>query len=211
METLAGGREIRCSYEVARLLNNMGIYSRLSGGKKLDGNPIETHQPTREQVNQITYEVQGDVLLLGIGTGQPLIRDNKDFALIQGIIWELDVPLNRAFLAESQAAAPLVSLLESADLLDFPGIAKEGQKVEEQRLSTQSLDTPDYRHMLFSKVLKRGKTASILFSSAREARIDNLSVLVRADEHLGQAGQIYHGVRTWWNTLTDEDLSLIHI
>ncbi|MBT5693012.1 MAG: hypothetical protein HOI65_18025 [Opitutae bacterium] len=201
----AKGKMILCSYEVARLLNDMAAYSRLSGGKTLDGHEIDQHQETRDQIDRISCEIKDDVFFVGMDLEKKLIQENKDFALIQGIIWELGVPLHRRCMEQSEAATPLIRLLEVSDLLDFPGIAKEGQRVDEQKLSPKGLDTQEHRHMLFSKVLKRGKTASILYSSAREARIDNLSVLVRADEHLGQAGQIYHGVKTWWNTLTDKD------
>jgi len=138
-------------------------------------------------------------------SGTKLIKENNDFALIQGIIWELDVPLNPTFLENSDPSRPLTKLLEKADLLDFPGIAKEGHKIDEQRIPVKTLDSLEYRHLLYSKVLKRGKTASILFSSAREARIDNLSILVKANEHLGQAAQIYQGVSIWWQTITNED------
>lgn len=202
---LADSLPIYCSYEVARILNDLGVYSRLSGGKLLDGNIIQEHQPTQDIVRRISYKVDpGNALLIGLDVGEPLFRDFKDFALLQGVVWELGVPLNRYCMEYSEESYPLMELLEHADLLDFPGVAKEGTKSEELKLSVPSLDTPDFRHMLFSKVLKRGKTASILYASAKEARIGILNVLVRADEHLGQAKQIYHGVKTWWKAITGQ-------
>ena len=197
---------IRCSYQSARLFNNMAAYTLSVGGVDAEGNPLPTLPEMERQLLRISCEVRDDALLIGEGLANPLVREARDFALLQGVVWELAVPLRAEHLA-AQNPPVLHELLKNADLLDFPGVANEGAADKEQRLTNAKLSASETSHFLFTKVLKRGKTASIALSAGMNAEIDGFTILARTDGGLARSDQIFHGVKTWWKTLTGKDLN----
>ena len=86
---------IHCSYDVARLLNDMAAYSRMTGGQDTEGNPLPPCEETRKDIKRISYEIRDGRLLLGLGTGEGLVGQDEDFALLQGIICELIAPIRK--------------------------------------------------------------------------------------------------------------------
>jgi hypothetical protein len=88
-------------------------------------------------------------------------------------------------------------LLETADLLDFPGVANEYTAAD--LLTDEKLaKTPN---LILTKVLKRGKTASIVVTSSRNLNIDGFSLLMRMNRYPAHPVQLMAGIRTWWESL----------
>lgn len=200
------GASIHCSYEVARLINDMAAYSRMVGGTDSRGDTLPTDEETKKQIKRISCESRNGRLLIGFDLQQKLILEDRDFALIQGIVWEITAPLRKEILARHQPSV-LHDLLEQTDLLDFPGVAKGGNLAGEDRLAMESLTKPEGQHLLFSTILKRGKTASVAISSGLESKIDGFSILAKVDEHIANPDQISRGIRVWWKTATGTEIS----
>lgn len=199
---------VHCSYEVARLINDMAAYSRMTGGTNSEGHvvPQEQREETRNEVSRISYESRNGRLLIGFDLPNKLVQKDEDFAVLQGVVWELTVPLRKDRLARHNPPI-LHDLLKDTDLLDFPGVAKGGSLANEDRLTTETLSNETGHHLLFSSVLKRGKTSSIAISSGRESKIDGFSILTKVDEHIANPEQITQGVRVWWKSATGTDFS----
>src|SRR5205085_12457577 len=75
--------------------------------------------------------------------------------------------------------------------------ANEMTGVAETQLDVNNL-TPDNEPLLLTRVLKRGKTASIVASYASSLRIDAFLLLNRADRHPSQPIQLATGLSAWW-------------
>ena len=86
---------IHCSYEVARLINDMAAYSRMVGGTDAEGTPLPTDKETKKKIEEISCESRNGRLLIGLGLSNKLIREPRDFALLQGVIWEITAPLRK--------------------------------------------------------------------------------------------------------------------
>src|SRR5262249_14779603 len=135
--------------------------------------------------------------------GQRLGASEEQFCNFQGLVWELVVPINR----EQLKPGPFRELLETADLLDFPGVGRD-EKNESNRLNGHpqlytSAHPEDHAcppQRFYSDIVKRGKTASIVATYSRRLTIDSFSVLQNLDndEPSNHAvDQITNGIRTW--------------
>lgn len=201
-----GGRDgkIYCSYEVARLINDMSTYQSCVGGKNLDGEDLQVVEDTKSQIRRISLKKKGEDLVIGFDLNNRLVHEEQDFALVQGIVWEVVVSLRSDRLQNSPSDS-FHKLLGKADLLDFPGVAREGSRDDEQKLTTELLLNPATEHLRFSKIIKRGKTACIGVASALSTRIDGFSILSKAMDYFARPEQLYQGVKSWWRSLTGED------
>ena len=61
--------------------------------------------------------------MIGADSSRTLFSKLDEFALFQGIVWEIEVPLKSSVLRQNSVDAG--DLLKEADLLDFPGVANE--------------------------------------------------------------------------------------
>jgi hypothetical protein len=120
-------------------------------------------------------------------------KDPSGFALFQALIWEIRIPLNAEVL--KQTSPDVAAVLETTDFIDFPGVSREGDGGTKTPLDSYSnLD-------IFTKVLKRGKTASVVISYASSLAIDGFSLLMRAQSALAQPRQLTAGLTAWTNSL----------
>jgi hypothetical protein len=155
-------------------------------------------------IQSLGYKVAGDRVLLGCGTdyAQKLGLSAAQFCNFQGLVWELVIPIN----VDHLKPGPFRELLETADLLDFPGVGRD-EKNETNRLNAHpalfpnaSPDQACTAQRFYSDIVKRGKTASIVATYSRRLTVDSFSILqnIDKDEPSNHAtDQITNGIRTW--------------
>lgn len=142
-------------------------------------------------------ELEPGVVALTKGEGKQLFSGNveQDFAVTQGLVYLIVVPLKNSVIS---AANPQVhALLEQADLVDFPGVANE-HKNADLLTDDQLVSSP---LLALTHVMKRGKTASIVVSSARNLNIDAFSLLVRMSHYPSHPQQLMDGIRQWFKSM----------
>lgn len=187
-------KPIYCSLQVASLLLDIDSYQKLTN----DSTEIVR---VRQLAKALSYRVEPDHILIGADLPMPLIQSDEDFGLLQGLIMELVVPLREEIL---RAKAPdFCSFLEASDLLDFPGVALAHAHTEHTRIDLSRLNNTN-RHKLYTEILKRGKTASIVAAYSRSLTIDGFSVLTRIQRFPAQPAQLLTGITTWWRCLDPE-------
>jgi hypothetical protein len=197
-----GDRRILCSYRVAKLLLSCDTYHHLSK-KPLDGRFEKSVADLRQEIRNIQAKIADDEAKIGLVGGERLFRrpdPDEEFALFQGVIGELVFPLNRTVLEQK---APVFSeFLATADLLDFPGVARY-EKTQVQ-LSRQDL-AGEARPRIFTDVLKRGKTAAIVGTAGKIPTIDSFCILSKIDNFPPNTDQLASGVRAWMQGMGHEE------
>lgn len=175
-----GDRAIRVSFRTAAVLLDIDSY------KKCEKKP-----ETRRKVDSLLVDIRDNSVCIGQRAGSPLVSESQDFGYFQGLVWELKIPLRRDVL--NQRAPVLCDFLEKADLLDFPGVANcygSAEKHKNEDVARSSV-------IALTEVLKRGKTASIVVTSARDLNIDGFSLLMRLGRFPSQPVQLVSGIRSW--------------
>jgi hypothetical protein len=183
-------KPVYCSSVLASKLVNIAAYQNM-----LDG--IEDFRDLHRKIRYIENE-RGDVLLdcesgaLAPGAGQAFCRSPLDFGFLQGLVWEIIVHLNRANISDSDTG--FTTFMERSDLLDFPGVAvaQKGENAIDLRSNGH-----DFTPEMLTKVLKRGKTSSIVYRYAETLGIDGMTLLNRALTPVSSPNQIVSGVRAW--------------
>lgn len=128
-------------------------------------------------------------------------KDEWDFALTQALVAVLIVPLKKSAIAE--ANGELCKLMEEADLIDFPGVAR-GEKGEDI-ISDGAMG--ENRLLGLTQVLKRGKTASIVIGYARNLDIDVFAILMRANDIAHKPKQLRAGIAAWFEEMIQKTLT----
>jgi len=124
----------------------------------------------------------GDYIVIGAESNlrNKLVQDPEHFGILQGLVWEMVVPLNPANLPDtpfkdscdtptcwtSRASSAAASRADKVDL-DIMARLKAGRGVREE--GTGERDEP---HQFFLRILKRGKTSSIVCTYAQRLNID---------------------------------------
>jgi hypothetical protein len=160
------------------------------------------------------------------GNGQPLGGDAERFSILQGLVWELVVPVHMERLPDQPFKdAPdrpnaLKQFLQEADILDFPGVGNETKsldnrilldpeeiaKVQRRAMQPDASNADKERaervftpKLFFKEILKRGKTASIVATYARRLNIDSFSIFQGVRGYAcPNADQLIHGIKSWW-------------
>ncbi|MCB1064795.1 MAG: hypothetical protein KDN20_17980 [Verrucomicrobiae bacterium] len=183
ISSLFGEKPLVSSYKLAALLLNISaaeLYAK--------------SEIVRNLVDSSKYSVSAEKVILGSGTGDRLFQGSQDFSLFQGLVWQLEVPLRSSAI---QRSSPVVhQLLEKADLLDFPGVANEFKSSDPFSDSDLTTDPG----IIYTKVLKRGKTASIVVTSANNLDIDGFSLLMRMNRYPSNPIQLQTGIRCWFES-----------
>lgn len=133
--------------------------------------------------------------------GRKAFKDEWDFALTQALVAVLIVPLKKNAIAE--ANEELCKLMEEADLVDFPGVAR-GDKGEDI-ISDEAMG--ENRLPGLTQVLKRGKTASIVIGYARNLDIDIFAILMRANDIAHKPKQLRAGIAAWFEEMIQKPLN----
>lgn len=185
-------RRVFCSLPVTALLLNIDSFAQLVAGQQ----PAH-RQRMRERVESLTFREEPDRVVIGLNDGTRLFPDVNEFGAFQGLIWELKIPLRKETLAKNAPA--FHAFLERAELLDFPGVALAHDNTKGTKLDLEAI-TPAEDHKLFTEVLKRGKTASVVASYARNLTIDGFSLLNKIATFPANPDQLTTGIFTWWKS-----------
>jgi hypothetical protein len=180
-----GTRRIFCSMEVASILLDIDSYNKIRNSASGLG----------KSVQEWTYAEQNDRILINKKGPNKLVQNAEAFGLLQGLVLELQIPLREDVLRSKSPG--FCDFLDASDLLDFPGVALAHEQGNETRLNL-SQQSKDLEYQLFTQVLKRGKTASIVSSYARSFSIDGFSLLNRIKSYPAQPAQLIMGINTWW-------------
>jgi hypothetical protein len=198
------GRPVYASLPVTSLLLDMQSCVNAFPPKDGRADP-DTREGRQRRLSQaLGYRIIGDRVLLGSGPSYAakLGSTAEEYANLQGLVWELVIPINLDHLNPG----PFRELLTDADLLDFPGVGRD-EKNETNRLNVQPALFPAAKaeqdctpQRFYSDIVKRGKTASIVATYSRRLTVDSFSILqnIDKDEPSNHAtDQLTNGVRTW--------------
>ena len=176
------GLPIACSHEVAALLLDIDTHKRM----------VQHDAATMARVAGIQAVEINERCCLGATIGLPVFRSPDEFGCWQALIWELTLPVNHVTIPST---SPARALFEAADLLDFPGVALAQPGGVRPRVGDLSA------HELFTTIVKRGKTASMVATRSRELGIDGFSILLRLAKPPAQPDQLIAGLRAWHTAL----------
>jgi hypothetical protein len=169
------GAELRASLQSAMLVINMN--SSVDIFKQWEPNTSQGIQAGL--IRELGWRREGDKIWIGCGPDYPekLGRTPEDYATFQCLIWEIILAINIDRLPDSEAKR----LLATADILDFPGVGRE-ELNENTRLNIDGNAGPGHGKNpettdFYAKILKRGKTASIVTSYSRRMNIDTFAIM----------------------------------
>jgi hypothetical protein len=180
-------KPVLCSLEVAALFLDMETY--LVYLKPLPARPRPKDIRIHRLVPAIAWEDRGDYVVLGAESGLPnkLVQNPEHFGILQGLVWEMVVPLNPDHLVERGG--------QSGDKIDLDIMAriKSGQGAGEE--GTGERDEP---YQFFLRLLKRGKTSSIVSTYAQRLSIDAFNIFQDLDRDKPNGSQLIEGINSWW-------------
>ena len=203
IESLAKGRAIHCSLEVASCFLDMDCYTILKKNSSAEFIKGSKEERVRRVISGIKCQESKGKLLIGSfdqESGVSLLKNSLDFGIIQGLIQEIVIPLNFDFVDDS----PFKNYLEENDLLDFPGVERGGQASHAAKIEFAFNDGSEIEMPwadLFSQVLKRGKTASLFQSYAKKSSLDAVSIFQDLDNDKPNANDLITGVEAWWRSI----------
>lgn len=209
MQQMAGRRAIFCTMEAAIIMLNMAACDIFFRETPPDADSKEgVLYPI---IARLGYRLEDDRMLLGCSGAysQKLASTAEHFAFVQGLVWELVVPLNQDHLPES----PFKDFLRYSDMLDFAGVGNEAKGdvsrilVHGQAAGTEGAakGVPFKAPLFFSKIFKRGKTACIVSTYAKRMSVDGFNVFQNVDGFPAvNAHQIINGIEAWWKYLVPE-------
>jgi len=185
------------------------VYTSLKvAARLLDMDTYDLVERGQQKLPRICCRTEGNAVFVDLDDGKPVIENVEEFGSLQGLVWEIVVPVNFDNLPPS----PFTQFLAKGDLLDFPGVANEVAN-EVKRIAVW-LDIPDERgarldkgqlfspYLFFSKILKRGKTASIVTTYTKRLTIDGFTIFLYLDKYPPvNADQIQSGINTWWSCM----------
>jgi len=182
-----GRGEVYCTYQVASLLLDIDTYRRsLSSTGNVDDARV------RDAVSRIGFRTDGSDTLIECGTPSAEIS-GMEFGAFQALVRELVIPVK----SPAGEKDSFFRLIETCDLLDFPGVAlQDGNATTASLLDANSLTSRD--PLWLTRVFKRGKTASMVLGYAQEVAIDAFAILVKAQTFPAKPQQITAGIEHWW-------------
>lgn len=196
LKSMFGGKTVFCSIEMAALLLNIS-----SARYYRDSDYV------RRLVNSCGVKnLDADSVAVTKGAGIRMFRDDVDFALAQGLVSLIVVKLKESVMRNGNPT--VYRMLQHADIVDFPGVANEDESValfNDAQLDLNYTDANGVRPLNgLTTVMKRGKTASIVVSSARNLNIDVFSLLVRmpaGQQYPAKPRQLMNGIRSWFKAM----------
>lgn len=209
-----GDKPLYCSIEIAALFLDMETY------KVYLMRPSPVPEPKEEKyrnlLNKMRWEDRGAYTVIGAddSLSNPLLDGPEDFGIIQGLVWELIIGVNRDNLADNAFKA----FIERADLLDFPGVERGGKESPADRIDldilTEKKNRGEYLSQpnptghdplhFFCKLLKRGKTSSIVCTYAQRMNIDIFNIFQDIDKDKPNGDELVTGINTWWQACVPE-------
>jgi hypothetical protein len=213
-EQMWGHRAVYCDIQVAALFLDMDSVLVAFDGPPTSASPQSRDRQISDQIRQLRYKIDGDRILLGLSPSLPNLMNlsPEDYGHLQSLVLEMVIPLNPEFLEDK---TNFKRFLEKSDLLDFPGVGNENNpKFTRIDLgfpnSPAATDVPTdvppenrfpkYNpRLLFTRILKRGKTATIVSLYARQLKIDGFNIFLALDKNPpAKPGELNEGIDTWW-------------
>jgi hypothetical protein len=193
LEAKFGGKRVTCSLAFAARVIDIDTYGILAGDVSESREKV---QGLKMLLKQTTYVDYPDRVVIGADEkGKVLFRSEEEFGLLQGLIWELAVPLNAKYFRDRPELSMIFSLLGNTEILDVPGVAKDQPGPDHTMFDLES-DKPASE--LLSKVLKRGRTATIINRYAEQLRVDGVLLLNVAGEPPAQPKLLIPGIEAIW-------------
>ena len=191
------GRPVYCSLEVAGLLLNIDAFRVLASDEA--GRGDESAAKTIDLASRLSIGCVNGKTVIGTTFADRIVRPGayEDFAVLQGAVRELVIPLRRDAITACQ---PFCKLLEGADILDFPGVALADANTIATMVDPERDDKKTLLAM-FTEVLKRGKTSSIVHAYGESFAIDAFVLLMRADKFPAKPQQLQSGLQQWWRSV----------
>lgn len=225
------GKRVLCSLDAAGVFLNMGAC--VVAYQPRESNPQSPAAIIQDKISKLSFEMDDEVVRIGCtGRGEALGATADDFSVLQGLVWELVIPINLDNLPEKPFPdAPdkpntLRDFLNAADLLDFPGVGNETKAIE-NRIVLDEADIKDLKakaakpdatpqdkeraarcfspQLFFKEIVKRGKTASIVSTYAKRLSIDGFSIFQGLRGYAcPNADQLINGIKSWWKHLAPD-------
>ena len=200
-----GASKILLSPRVAALVLDIGTIERIFGGTK------DYEKPDQKMVDAISRifwskdPVSGAVRI-DIGDSQSnSCISGEAFGAFQAMCSELIVSVRREAIDHPGKKA-LLELLETHDLLDFPGLGRKnrGSSGHAESDSKISLDTlTDLQ--FYKNVLKDGRTQCVIYGHIDRYGVDSFVVLNSAlDVYPAQSDILGNGIRKWIQSFEPE-------
>ncbi|MEI7730876.1 MAG: hypothetical protein WCO56_14980 [Verrucomicrobiota bacterium] len=217
-------KTIHCSHAVAGLMLDMDSCWAFFMAQE-PGDPTSKAAIIRRRIRDLGYREEGDAVYIGVGEPNKFRFSPEDYSIFQGLVWELIIPLNPANILPGT----FNEFLLRSDLLDFPGVgndpdnpvtkincettmsADEAEKIKDlkpEELAAKlqgKKGLPLSPQMFFVKVLKRGKTSSIVTTYTKRMSIDGFCIFQWLDKFPPvNASQVRTGIETWWKTMVPD-------
>ncbi|MFP4282831.1 MAG: hypothetical protein ACLFU2_09435 [Opitutales bacterium] len=215
-----GDQPVFCSLEVASLFLDMETMlnylkprpTTLAAGDEKQRKIAMAHRV----VPQVGWKEHDGCVFVGAEERfhRKLFTTPESFGVLQGLVWELTVPLNPDHLEDT----PFKGFLEVADYLDFPGVERGASTSEESKIDLEVMTEMRRREQtlppddagegalrscplrFFTSILKRGKTSSIVQTYAKQLTIDAFNIFQDMDGDKPNGDQLITGVRSWWRS-----------
>lgn len=200
-----GHKPLRCTLEVAAMLLDMETYALY-----LKQPDLPKEHRIHNVVPRIKFEEAEEAVHVGLDLADTFLEDQEDIGVFQGLVWELIVPLN----PENMEECAFKSFMEVSDLLDFPGVERGGRATEGNRIDLDVLAENRRKGNLrsrgegesqkndpfqfFVRILKRGKTSTIVSTYAKRLTIDGFSIFMDLDKDKPNGDELITGIYTWW-------------
>lgn len=212
-QVMWGDKKVYCDLQVAALLLDMDSALVAFDGPPPDATAMNRDRQIAEQIRQLRCKMDGDRVYIGLSSELPTLLElsPEDYGHLQSLVLELVIPVNPEYLEKSH----FKSFLEHADLLDFPGVGNDANAKftridvgfgRTPVVGDVPVDIPPENRfpkynpgLLFTRILKRGKTATIVSLYARKLKIDGFSIFLALDKNPpSKPSELNEGINTWW-------------
>lgn len=220
-EQIWGARTICCDLPTAAIFLDMGSVEDVFS-PAVDGGTVARSTQIAAHVRSLSYKVEQNRVLLGARAGSNRLGlSAEEYGYLQGLILELVFPLNPDFIHNLDPATQqrrdnaLKTLLRKADLLDFPGVGNDSNSPFTRIEFGQGSDSvttepptgfphqernPKYSpQLLFDRIVKRGKTSTLVSAYSKKLKIDGFSIFLALDRNPpAKPSELHEGIKNWW-------------
>lgn len=190
-----GGKPVTCSLKFAALLVDIDSYTSVVSHQA--ASEVGRTETMRRQLQSVTWREGDNCVAISLGDdGKSLFDNLTDFGLFQALVWELDLPLSAQYL--SDRSPEIAEFFKQTNVLDVPGVSQFDRSEASQLID---LDADVDEGELLIKVVKRGKTFTIINRYAHELRVDLLLLLSRVMKPVSKPEQLIAGTRAIWREI----------
>lgn len=203
------GVEVSCDYKALSLLIDTLSFEHATGRKECEAlniTPWNADTALEHEITSLRMSIVSNNYCIGVEGNIQIFNNLKEFALFQSLISEFTIPVNNTILneivREHNELEKFRFLLNTCDILDFPGISRT---VEGKILTDESLST--YPYLLYSRVLKIGKTCSVAILSAANFDVDLFGIIINLERGFEKVDVLIKSLDLWWETIMGKPVS----